>query len=359
MVRHVQGFDQTIFAILIIGFLDTCGPAAMATTPNRLRQLRAFCQAAQTGSISRAAQRLHLSQPTVSQLVKALEQDLDLPLFERRGPRIELTPAGSALLDTALPLVEGIDQLPDHFRARMGTVTGGRLDIAAGESTILYLLPDFVKRFTDTHPQVKVHLHNVTGRDGMELLRAGEVDFAVGSMIDIPADVTYVPMFRYEPMLITARDHPLATQGPLELADISRCGLILPPRHLSTWHVVDLVFHQHGLEYQVVLEAGGWEVIKRFVELGLGVSIVTSICLRGDEGLAAMPVGRWFPRRTYGAVIRRGRVLSPQAQAFLELLDPEFSTGAGGTRAADAEIDRGRGRVTEDPDFSGFDRSIG
>ena len=328
----------------------------MPAMPNRLRQLRAFCQAAQTASISRAAERLHLSQPTVSQLVKSLEQDLSVPLFERRGPRIELTPAGAALLETALPLVEGIDQLPDSFRARMGSVTGGRLDIAAGESTILYLLPEYVKRFTDTYPGVKLHLHNVTGRDGMELLRAGEADFAVGSMIDVPADVSYVPMFSYEPMLITAPDHPLARRGDPELAEISRCGLILPPRHLSTWHVVDLVFHQHGLEYQVVLEAGGWEVIKRFVELGLGVSIVTSICLRGDESLAAIPVGRWFPRRTYGAVIRKGRVLSPQARAFLDMLDPDFARHAAG--AGDGHSS-GRGAADDDSDFSGFDRSLG
>ncbi|MDZ7749945.1 MAG: LysR family transcriptional regulator [Halofilum sp. (in: g-proteobacteria)] len=331
----------------------------MSATPNRLRQLRAFCQAAQTASISRAAERLHLSQPTVSQLVKSLERDLGTPLFERHGPRIERTAAGDALLETALPLVEGIDQLPDVFRARMGAVTGGRLDIAAGESTILYLLPDYVKRFTDTHPGVNLHLHNVTGRDGMELLRAGEVDFAVGSMIDVPADIAYIPTFSYEPMLITAPDHPLAGGDGLELADISRCGLILPPRHLSTWHVVDLVFHQHGLAYEVVLEAGGWEVIKRFVELGLGVSIVTSICLRGDEELARIPVGRWFPHRTYGAVIRKGRVLTPQARAFLDMLDPDFAQHAASARPGLHAPHASRGDDGGDTDFSGFDRSLG
>jgi len=330
----------------------------MASSPSRLRQLRAFCHAAQTGSISRAAERLHLSQPTVSQLVKSLEADLAIRLFDRHGPRIELTTAGSALLETALPLVEGIDQLPDTFRARMGSITSGRLDIAAGESTILYLLPEYVKQFTDAYPQVDLHLHNVTGRDGMELLRAGDVDFAVGSMIDVPGDVSYVPMFSYEPMLITACDHPLAHQERVTLADISRCGLILPPRHLSTWHVVDLVFHQHGLDYRVVLEAGGWEVIKRFVELGLGVSIVTSICLRGDEDLAAIPVGEWFPKRTYGAVIRRGRVLSPQARTFLEQLDPQFVQHAAAARRDGHALAPRPGEEESDPDFSGFDRSI-
>lgn len=332
----------------------------MPSHSNRLRQLRAFCATARTGSMSRAAERLHLSQPTVSQLVKSLEQDFGITLFDRHGPRIELNAAGTVLLETAMPLVEGVDGLQESLAAQLGEVTSGRLDIAAGESTILYLLPESVKRFSDTYPGVDLHLHNVTGRDGMKLLRAGDVDFAVGSMIDIPRDIAYVPMFSYEPMLITAPDHPLARRADLDLADISTCGLILPPRHLSTWHVVDLVFHQHGLQYRVVLEAGGWEVIKRFVELDLGVSIVTSICLRGDEQLAAMPVGRWFPRRTYGAVMRHGRPLSPQARAFLDLLDPDFARHVSAAGEEGPRPRGGRGTdPTSDQDFTGLDRSLG
>ncbi len=121
----------------------------MPTSPNRLRPRRAFCHAAQLGSISRAAKRLHLSQPTVSQLVKSLEGDLELELFERHGPRIDLTPAGHALLDRALPRVEGIDQLAATLHAELGSATAGRLDIAAGESTLLYLLPQYLRRFRD------------------------------------------------------------------------------------------------------------------------------------------------------------------------------------------------------------------
>lgn len=292
--------------------------------PNRLRQLRAFCLAAQTGNISRAAERLCISQPSVSQMIRGLEADLGVLLFERRGPRIQLTEAGRTFLELSLPLLEGMDNLPAVFAERMGEMSAGSLDIAAGESTILYLLPDFVKRFSVDYPNVDLHLHNVTGRDGLAMLRNGEVDLAVGSMIDVPRDITYVPTFSYDPMLITALDHPLAGRDKVTLAEVSECGLILPPRHLSTWHIVDLVFRQHGLDYQVVLEAGGWEIIKRFVELGMGVSIVTSICLTGEEKLAAIPLTDYFPRRSYGVVVRRNKQLSPQARCFVQMLDPAF-----------------------------------
>ncbi len=325
---------------------------------NRLRQLRAFCQAAQTGSISKAAERLFLSQPSVSLLIKSLEQDLQTMLFERRGPRIELTPAGQILLETAAPLVEGMDHLPELFASRLGDVNGGSLDIAAGESTILYLLPEFLQRFTAEYSQVRVHLHNVTGRDGLKMLRGGEVDFAVGSMIDVPDDIIYAPIFSYEPMLITSLDHPLAKRKSVTLEDISPCGLILPPRHLSTWHIVDLVFHQHGLSYDVVLEAGGWEVIKKFVEMGMGVSIVTSICLTGNEALAAIPLNRYFPKRSYGVVMRRGQFISPQARCFLEIMDKDFFARA---EMNSKRQNRPSGRSRPDQgatDFTGHDKSL-
>jgi DNA-binding transcriptional LysR family regulator len=108
------------------------------------------------------------------------------------------------------------------------------------------------------------------------------------------------------------------------LQDIGPHGLILPPRHLSTWRMVDVVFHQHSIPYTVTLEAGGWEVIKKYVEIGLGVSIVTDICLTGSEDLAVVPLDRYFPTRSYGAVIRRGKYLSIAARTFLELMDPGF-----------------------------------
>lgn len=291
---------------------------------NQHRQLRAFCNAAQTGSISKAAERLKLSQPSVSLQIQALEKELDTLLFERCGPKITLTPAGQLLQEMAQPLVDGFSRLADNFAARLGDIHAGPLDIAAGEATLLYVLPDVIKSFSDDYPQIDVRLHNVTGHDGLALLRANEVDFAVGSMIEVPDDMVYHPIYDYSPALIMCKGHPLADKEAVTLDDISPYGLILPPRELSTWSLVDLVFQQHGVPYSVVLEAGGWEVIKRYVEIGTGISIVTSICLRGFENLVVRPMGHYFPNRSYGVVVRRGKFLTPQAKQFLQLMDGDF-----------------------------------
>jgi DNA-binding transcriptional LysR family regulator len=303
----------------------------MASTPqihykqNRLKQLRAFCHAAQTGSISEAAERLYLSQPTVSLQIQALERELETVLFERRGPKIKLTPEGETLYTLSQPLVEGMDKLQETFAASCGKLESGELNIAAGESTLLYILPEPVRRFAERFPGIRVKLHNVTGRDGMAMLRADETDLAVGSMIDVPDDVTFKTVVDYSPVLITPLNHPLAKKESIQLHDISPYGLILPPHHLSTWRMVDLVFKQHNASYNVTLEAGGWEVIKKYVEIGLGISIVTDVCLTGEEEVATIPLDEYFPKRSYGIVQRRGKFLSPQAKRFLEIMQEVFS----------------------------------
>jgi len=305
---------------------------------NRLKQLRAFCYAAQTGSVSKAAERMFLSQPSVSLQIRALEREMDVTLFERKGPRIILTPEGRLLYELAYPHVEGIDRLPDALAERYATLDSGELDIAAGQSTILYILPRFVKRFAATYPGIQLRLHSVTGRDGLVKLRADAVDFAVGAMPEeIPDDITFQPSFRYEHHLIMPPDHPLAQRDAVSLADISPYPLILPPRELTTWGEVDLVFRQQGLDYKVVMEVGGWEVIKRYVEIGLGLSIVSGVCLRGHERLATVGLATYFPERSYGLVTRRGKFLSPAARRFIELIDPSPpEAGRSATTPADS-----------------------
>ncbi len=291
---------------------------------NRLQQLRGFCFASQTGSMSKAAKKMFLSQPSVSLQIQALERELDARLFDRKGPKIELTHEGQILAELAQPLVDGFATLEETFNARRYSIDSGTLTIAAGGSTIQYVLPAFVERFVDQFPKIDLRLINVTGKEGMEMLRASEVDFCVGPMLDIPDDIEFRPIVSYDSLLITEKGHPLSKRRKVTPRDISKYPLILPPRHLSTWRLVEYAFAQEGLPYEVKLEVGGWEVIKRYVSLGLGVSIVMSICIQGDENLEVIPVKDYFPRRTYGVVVRKGRQLSPQAKGFIEVMEPSL-----------------------------------
>jgi DNA-binding transcriptional LysR family regulator len=285
---------------------------------NRLQQLRGFCAVVELNSVSKAAARMNLTQPTVSLQVQALERELRATLFERRGPKLALTPEGEVLFELARPLVEGLSGLDRDFEARRNKVERGHLSIAAGESTIQYVLPSTVQRFASKHPGISLALNNVTGVDGLQQLRERRVDFCVGPLLDTPPDLEFEPIVSFDPVLITSRRHPLSKHRHVTLKQISQYPLILPPRHLSTWRQVELVFLQQHLPYEVRLEMGGWEVIKRYVELGLGISIVMSVCLTGNDRLRVVPVKKYFPKRVYGIVRLKGRPLSPQARQFIE-----------------------------------------
>lgn len=269
-----------------------------------------------------AAEELFLSQPAISLQIRALERELDTVLFERHGPRINMTREGQELYEMARPLVDGLETLNARFNRQMkGDLDSGEVIIAAGESTIIYLLPPLVSQFRERYPNIHVQLRNVTGRDGLAMIRDDEVDFAIGSMLDVPSDISYQPVYSFEPALIMPPSHPLADRKRVRIEDIAPYGLILPPRRLTTWRMVDRVFQQHQVPFNVTLEVGGWEVIKRYVELDFGISIVTGICLRDDDKLVAKNMSAYFPKRSYGTVMRRGKFLSPQARAFLDVAE--------------------------------------
>ena len=143
-------------------------------------------------------------------------------------------------------------------------------------------------------------------------------------MLDVPTDLAYAPVVSFDPMLIMAKDHPLAASPKVKLEDLSPYGLILPPKRLTTWRLVDLVFQQRRVPYTVALEVGGWEMIKHYVAMGLGISIVTGICLtEADRArLEVRNLSEYFPPRSYGVVVRKGKFLSPQARAFIDLVKP-------------------------------------
>lgn len=305
-------------------------PRSRATTPlmaykgDRLKPLRAFCQTARLGSVSRAAEALFVSQPAVTQQLQALERDLGMALLERSGRRMLPTREGEVLYELAAPLVEGIDALPEAFHRRVRGLDAGELNIAANSTTTLYLLPKLIAAFRAAHPDVRVVLHSAITADGADLVRDNTVDLTFGSMVDVPADIDYAPAYRFEHMLIAPPGHPLASRRTLELADIAAHELILPPRRQVTLRLVDQVFQRNRVPYHVALEVDGWEVIKQYVAMGMGISIVSSVCLNENdaERLAILPLGGLFPARSYGVIMRKGRMLPPPARAFVELVQP-------------------------------------
>lgn len=293
------------------------------------KQLKAFCLTHESSNLSKAGRQLGMSQPAISLLIKSLEKRLQTTLFERRGPKISPTRNGKYLYDLALPIVTALDDLPDHFSALHGNVNSGSIDIAAGESTTLYLLPRYIKRFKQQYDQVNLHLHNSDGRDPLTLLRNSDVDFIIGNMGDhIPDDIVYTPIFSFRLMLITAANHALTQQGTFTLEDICKYPLIIPPSNRGTSKNINQVFKDNNLKYEVALEASGWEVIKKYVSMDMGISLVNEFCLTGDEDdITEFSVDQFFPSSTYGIIARAGKIFTPAARQFIQTMDKDFFSG--------------------------------
>ena len=287
---------------------------------DRLKQLRSFCYAASLGSITEAAKRVHLSQPSMSNQIRSLEEKLGVALLIRRGPKFSLTPAGQALHRRAQLLVEQIDRLPDTFEEQYRDCAGPLL-IAAGETAASFLLLRIFKAYMARHPNTEVDTRVGSGTACLSWLREYEVDIALVAMDIESREFEFRSLVASHYELITPLGHPLArlkSAGPRDLTDYpmiahtqQRFIRVLGEAHLR----------QHGVVPNVVVDVDGWETIKSYVEAGLGIAIIPGLCLTERDHVCRVPYEGTLPAREYGIVTRRERILPLAVQRFCRVLD--------------------------------------
>ena len=291
-----------------------------------LKALRCFWAVAKHSSLTRASIELGISESAVSQRVKALEAYLRARLYESPGGRVRLTPAGQRLMERAITLFEQVEEIQKELA---GQESAGALDLSTQEATLRYLLPSIVQRFTREHPQVRLRLMSRSVTETVELVRQGEVDLGIISQLGLPESLVFYPWRTYEAYIVLPADHPLVRRGRpafqdlVDYATVMRNPLIMPepsdPAHSRVAHALV----QLGLPYNVAFEVGTNETVKHYVELGLGVAVLSGICLtEGDRGkLEAIEIPKEFGgTTTYGVVLRRDKYISVSLSRFLSLL---------------------------------------
>ena len=197
---------------------------------DRLRQLRAFCYAAQFESITRSAEHLAISQPAVSLHVRELEHEVEALLFDRIGPRVALTPAGRCLHRLAMPLVQAMDCLGDTFTGKADEPVSGEIRVAAGPSAIAFVLPPYFKRFRDEHPEVRVQVTSCAVNAGLNLLSARDVDLVIGTEMPETETFSFHPAFSGDLVLITPEAHPLAGRESVDIEEAAQYPRDSPAR---------------------------------------------------------------------------------------------------------------------------------
>lgn len=284
-----------------------------------IQQARTFLAVAREGSFSRAARKLFRTQPTITMAIQKLERELGPKLFERSGHGVRLTAAGHVLLEAVGPLVEQWDGARSRLHESIDGVLRGPVQVGGGEGAILYLLPGPIRSLLKRHPRVEVIIRHQTTEETLAALREGELDFALSSLPSPPGDISSTVARRSDRMLIAPRNHPLHRAKTLTLEALSRYPFILPRSGSTTRKVIEGAFAERNLSLEISLEAGGWEIIKRYAGLGLGIAVLPAFCLEhADRRLAARSVRHLLGRETHGILARKGRDLSAAATALVK-----------------------------------------
>ena len=282
---------------------------APATRRDRLKQLRAFCETARHGSITRAAQQMLSSQPAVSVQVRMLEEELGVRLFERRGSRVVLTQVGASLYRISMPLVQGLLRLPDLFAESFHRANPGWLSIGAGEISAAYLLPDLLRRFRARYPGVRIEVRTGNGHARLEWLRNFEVDIVIAAFGTVPPDVEFKPFRSSEFVLATPEDHPLADCTCVTLQSVARYPIVAPVSGHYARQAMDVLLRLRGVNVRIALEVEGWGTMLNHVAAGVGIAFVPDVAVAKSERVRKLNLRPRTAHRVYGvATLRDGHM---------------------------------------------------
>jgi DNA-binding transcriptional LysR family regulator len=283
--------------------------------------LRTFAEVARRQSFTAAAKALHLTQPAVSMQMRQLEDAAGLPLVEQLGRRIHLTDAGRELLPYAAGISDLLREAEDAMKALQG-VGGGELSIAV-TSTAKYFAPRLLAEFRRSHPEARLRLA-VSNREAVvRELTENTVDLAVMGRPPRGLDTEAAPFAKHPIGIIAAPEHPLVGRKRLPLERLAGETFIIRERGSGTRAAMEHVFAERGFKAGETLEMSSNETIKQAVMAGMGIAFLSmhTIGLELRAGrLALLAVSGLPVMREWYVIHRRGKRLSPAAQAFKSFL---------------------------------------
>jgi LysR family transcriptional regulator, cys regulon transcriptional activator len=279
-------------------------------------------------SLTEAARALHTSQPGISKAIIDLEQELGVPILARHGKRVRgLTAPGQMVLEAAERIMLDVDNLKKLARDYAGSPEG-TLRVATTHTQARYVLPAVVQNFAQKFPQVRLKLLQANPLQIVSMLTHGQADIGVAteSLADSPSLLS-IPVYDWQHVAIVKADHPLArfatTPGKLTLKDLARHPLITYEHQFAGRSKIDEAFSQAKIEPTIVLEAIDADVIKTYVQVGMGVGIVAGVAVDSQrDGMVVLPCGHLFGRNMTRLAVKEGTYLRGFVYSFIEMLVP-------------------------------------
>jgi len=294
----------------------------------KIQQLRFLSEISrQDLSVSAAAEALHTSQPGVSRQIRDLEEELGVEIFVRHGKRLTaLTEPGRAVLAIAeriLAEAANMKRAGEEFaNEKLGTLT-----IATTHTQARYALPKAVAAFKRRYPDVQLVIHQGNPTQICEMVLRGEAEFAIATeQIALYPELVSLPCYQWNRCVVVLSRHPLAKVKPLTLEAVANYPIVTYDFAFANRSLVEKAFEQRSLKPKVVLTALDADVIKTYVELGLGVGIMAAMAFNAkrDQGLKALDASHLFESSTTRLGIKRGAYLRRYAYEFIELFAPHL-----------------------------------
>jgi LysR family transcriptional regulator, cys regulon transcriptional activator len=294
----------------------------------KLQQLRCLIEVARRGlNVSEAAEALHTSQPGVSKQIRALEDELGVQVFVRHGKRlVAITEPGKAVVAIAermLAEAQNLRRAGEEFaNDQLGTLT-----IGATHTQARYALPKAVAAFKRQYPKVELVIHQGNPTQICEQVLTGEADMAVATeMISQYPDLVSLPVYQWNRCVVVPPKHPLLKESPLTLEKLAEHPIVTYDFAFANRSLVQKAFEARGLKPHVVLSAQDSDVIKTYVELGLGVGILAKMAFdpKRDLTLRAIDASHLFESSTTRLGIKRGAYLRRYAYDFIGMFAPHL-----------------------------------
>ena len=294
----------------------------------KLQQLRYLCEVvSQNLNLSRAARNLHTSQPGISKQIQLLEAELGVNIFVRNGKRItSITPPGNAIIEIAGRMLKDMRSLQQVGQEFTNEATGS-LVIATTHTQARYALPPAIKRFTTMHPGVRLVLRQGNPTQISQFVSSGEADIAIATeAIELFHELVMLPCYQWNRCVVTPPQHPLLDLPTLTLEAISQYPVVTYDFAFTGRSKINQAFEARGLEPNVVLTALDADVIKTYVELGLGVGILASMAFdpERDSHLRARDASHLFEPSTTRIGISRNSYIRSYVYDFINIFVPNL-----------------------------------
>ncbi|NQW24372.1 MAG: LysR family transcriptional regulator [SAR202 cluster bacterium] len=300
-----------------------------------IRELISFYHTARLFSVSQAARFLELGQPTVTAHLQRLELDVGGQLFDRNKRPIVLTPLGSKLLELARPLVSSVEHGLASVNNQMNDLgQSGSFSIGSYPDLALHYLPPVLQEYQLRYPEAKIKVVARPYQALMQLLDAGEVDMALVHAPEVEGpSISFVNLFDAPFNLLAPTGHPILDNPRPSLETIAEWPLILLSQQSYTRRYFENAMNVKGLRLQVGLEMDNSELVRRYVEIGMGVAVtITQMFEPSYEDsprLGALDLSHIFPPVQIGVAVKTSRDLSAAALEFIgDLKSAAASTGS-------------------------------